>query len=79
MRENKKKITGTVISDKMDKTRVVAGSRTFRHSVYQKVMRRVKKYYCHDEKNETHVGDKVRIIESRPLSKLKRWVIIEKI
>lgn len=66
---------GIVISDKMNKTRVVLVTRTVRHPLYEKVMRLRKKYYAHDEKNISHMGDMVRIIETRPLSKLKRWRI----
>jgi len=79
MKTNKKQFVGKVVSDKMNKTRVVLVERTSRAGLYQKVMRSTKKYYAHDEKNETHIGDKVRILESRPLSKLKRWIITEKI
>lgn len=71
----KKTFIGWVISDKMDKTRVVKVIRTFRHPKYEKVIRKAKKYYAHDEKNLTHIGDKVEILETRPLSKLKRWRI----
>jgi small subunit ribosomal protein S17 len=61
----------------MDKTVVVAVERTVRHRRYGKVLRRVKKYKAHDENNECQVGDQVRIIESRPLSREKRWRVIE--
>ena len=67
--------TGIVISDGMDKTRVVQTEWTIRHPLYQKIIRRRTKYYAHDEQNETHLGDKVSIIETRPISKLKRWRI----
>ncbi len=76
--ENKKKeVVGEVISDKMEKTIVVEVARRVRHPRYQKVMMLYKKFYAHDEKSEAGVGDKVRIIESRPLSKLKRWSLVE--
>ncbi|MDI6640766.1 MAG: 30S ribosomal protein S17 [Elusimicrobiota bacterium] len=75
----RKVLTGVIISDKMDKTRVVKVIRTTRHPKYKKVMHKAKKYYAHDEKNITHVGDKVEIIETRPLSKLKRWRISKKL
>lgn len=76
--ENKKKeLVGEVISDKMEKTIVVEVARRVRHPRYQKVMMLYKKFYAHDEKSEAGVGDKVRIIESRPLSKLKRWSLVE--
>ena len=68
---------GEVVSDKMDKTVVVEVSRRIRHARYQKVLTKYKKFYAHDEKNEAGVGDKVRIIESRPLSKLKRWKLVQ--
>ncbi len=72
-----KELVGEVVSDKMDKTVVVEVSRRIRHARYQKVMTKYKKFYAHDEKNEAGVGDKVRIIESRPLSKLKRWKLVQ--
>jgi len=75
--KNKKIFSGVVISDKMNKTRVVLVTRTVRHTLYEKVIRRNKKYYAHDEKNESHIGDKVEIVETKPLSKLKRWRIIK--
>jgi small subunit ribosomal protein S17 len=75
--EQRKVLTGTVISDKMDKTVVVSVERTHRHPLYGKVVRTHKKYHAHDEENECHEGDMVRIREARPMSKLKRWVVIE--
>jgi len=74
--ERKTKI-GRVVSDKMEKTRVVAVERLFRHPKYQKVIKRRKKFIADDPKNESHVGDKVRIAETRPLSKRKRWRVLE--
>jgi len=68
---------GRVVSDKMEKTRVVAVERLFRHPKYQKVMRKRKKFMADDPKNESHAGDKVRIAETRPLSKRKRWRVLE--
>jgi small subunit ribosomal protein S17 len=74
----KRKIrTGRVVSDKMDKTRVAAVVRLTRHPLYGKTIRRTKKYKFHDETNETRVGDKVKIMETRPLSKDKRWRLVE--
>lgn len=73
----KRELVGEVISDKMDKTIVVEVARRVRHPRYQKVMMLYKKFYVHDEKSEAGVGDKVRIIESRPLSKLKRWRLVQ--
>jgi small subunit ribosomal protein S17 len=64
---------GVVVSNKMDKTIVVAVVRQVRHATYGKFIRKTKKYYAHDESRQCSVGDKVRIVETRPLSKLKRW------
>jgi small subunit ribosomal protein S17 len=64
---------GIVVSSKMDKTLVVAVVRQVRHSAYGKFVRRTKKFYAHDEANQGGVGDRVRIVETRPVSKLKRW------
>jgi small subunit ribosomal protein S17 len=68
---------GLVVSDKMDKTVVVAVERLHRHRVYKKVVKAVKKYKAHDEENACQIGDRVRIIESRPLSREKRWMVQE--
>ena len=68
---------GKVISEKMDKTVVVAVDTPKRHPLYKKTIRRVEKYYAHDEKNQSKVGDTVRIEETRPLSRLKRWRVAE--
>jgi len=65
--------TGVVVSNKMKKTVVVKVDRTFRHPEYEKVVTRGKKYYAHDESGTLNIGDKVKIEETRPLSKLKRW------
>lgn len=75
LRQRKRRI-GVVISDKMDKTIVVMVERLVRHPLYKKVIRRRKKYYAHDESNECRVGDVVEIMETRPLSKLKRWRVV---
>jgi small subunit ribosomal protein S17 len=64
---------GRVLKDKMQKTVVVAVSQTYRHRRVGKYMQKTKKYYVHDEKNACHVGDKVLIVETRPVSRLKRW------
>lgn len=64
---------GIVVSSKMDKTIVVAVVRQVRHASYGKFVRRTKKFYAHDESNQGCVGDRVRIVETRPMSKLKRW------
>lgn len=75
---NKRKVrVGRVVSSKMDKTIVVLVERLVRHPKYQKVMEKSSKFYAHDEKNECQIGDKVRIMETRPLSKLKRWRLVE--
>jgi small subunit ribosomal protein S17 len=77
MKERRKSLVGRVTSDKMDKTVVVIVERTVRHPLYGKVLKRVKKYKAHDEQNECHIGDQVRIVESRPLSREKRWRVVE--
>jgi small subunit ribosomal protein S17 len=69
----KKIITGTVVSNKMDKTVVVSVERKFIHRTFKKVVKRTKKFRCHDEKNECSVGDFISMREVRPLSKTKRW------
>ncbi len=68
---------GRVVSDKMDKTVVVAVDFTVRHRIYQKAMRRTHKFKAHDEQNTCKTGDRVRIEETRPLSKEKRWIVRE--
>lgn len=75
----KRILEGKVVSDKMDKTVVVAVTTTRRHPLYQKFYHTTKRYKAHDEKNEYAVGDGVRIAEIRPLSKEKRWSVVEKI
>jgi len=73
----KKSFIGRVVSDKMDKTVVLAVTRRIAHSRYNKVVKRTTKYKAHDEKNECKVGDMVRVIETRPISKDKRWKVLE--
>jgi len=68
---------GLVVSDKMDKTAVVAVEDRVKHPKYGKVMRRTKKYKAHDEQNECGVGDRVLLMETRPLSATKRWRVVE--
>ena len=68
---------GMVVSDKMDKTVVVAIEDNVKHPVYGKIIKRTLKVHAHDENNECGVGDKVRIMETRPLSKTKRWRVVE--
>lgn len=77
MKERRKQLMGHVISDKMDKTVVVQVERLSRHPRYGKVLRVRKKYKAHDPQNDCHVGDLVRIVESRPLSREKRWRVEE--
>lgn len=67
---------GMVVSDKMDKTIVVAIEDNVRHAVYGKIVKRTLKVHAHDEKNECGVGDRVEIMETRPLSKTKRWRLV---
>jgi small subunit ribosomal protein S17 len=76
-RKNRKTREGLVVSDKMDKTAVVAVIERVRHAKYGKFMMRTKRLYAHDETNDAHTGDKVRVMETRPLSKNKRWRIVE--
>jgi small subunit ribosomal protein S17 len=72
-----KERVGTVVSDKMDKTVVVAVENRFPHPIYQKTVSRTTRYKAHDEQNNCRVGDRVRITETRPLSRTKRWTVAE--
>jgi small subunit ribosomal protein S17 len=77
-RANHRKVReGVVASTKMDKTAVVSVIERVRHPRYAKTMQRTKRFYAHDEQNDARVGDRVRIQETRPLSKLKRWRVVE--
>jgi small subunit ribosomal protein S17 len=76
-RQARKVKAGVVVSDKMDKTRVVVVSWNTTHERYHKVLRRVTRLYAHDEKNESHMGDRVEIMETKPYSKLKRWRVTQ--
>jgi small subunit ribosomal protein S17 len=76
-RGRRKMRVGTVVSDKMDKTVVVMVERRYAHPLYGKQVTRTKKYHAHDENNEYRIGDTVRIMETRPLSKLKRWRVTD--
>jgi small subunit ribosomal protein S17 len=76
-RGNRKRVIGVVVSDKMAKTRVVAVTELYRHAQYGKYLKRTQKFHIHDEKNEAKAGDKVLIIETRPLSKTKRWRLMK--
>ncbi|HEV2341892.1 MAG TPA: 30S ribosomal protein S17 [Candidatus Acidoferrales bacterium] len=73
----RQELTGVVASAAMQKTIVVKVTRTVQHRTYQRVIRISKKYYAHDEENQARAGDRVRIVASRPLSKLKRWRLAE--
>ncbi|MDR3426701.1 MULTISPECIES: 30S ribosomal protein S17 [Silvimonas] len=73
----KRTLTGRVVSDKMDKTVTVLVEHLVKHPLYGKVVRRSKKYHAHDETNQYHEGDLVTIVEGRPLSKTKAWVVTE--
>lgn len=75
---NRRKVrTGTVVSDKMEKTATVVVVRSYRHTTFKRVVRRRKKYLVHDMENTLKIGDRVRIIETRPLSKNKRWRLLD--
>lgn len=76
-RGRRKVRTGVVVSDKQDKTVTVLVERRYAHPLYGKQVKRSKKYHAHDENNEYQVGDTVRIVETRPLSKTKRWRVLE--
>ena len=76
-RGHRKERVGNVVSDKMNKTIVVRVERRFRHPRFKKVVTAYSKFYAHDEKNEAKVGDRVRIQETRPLSKTKSWRLVE--
>ena len=76
-RNLRKTRTGIVVSDKMEKTVVVAVKDSVRHPVYKKIMKRTVKFKAHDEANSCGIGDTVRIMETRPLSKDKRWRVVE--
>ena len=76
-RHMRKERTGTVVSDKMNKSIVVRIDRTAKHPVYKRIIRKSNTVMAHDEKNEAKVGDKVRLQETRPLSKNKRWRLVE--
>ena len=77
LRQARKVREGVVLSDKMDKTRVIGVSWNTTHPRYHKVLRRSGRFYAHDEKNESHTGDRVQIMETKPFSKLKRWRVTQ--
>ena len=76
-RGERKSRQGVVVSDKMDKTVVVKITRRTTHPLYRKTVTRTEKLHAHDEANDVHVGDTVRVVETRPLSKTKRWRVVE--
>ncbi len=76
-RNLRKERIGIVVSDKMDKSIVVAEKRKVKHPIYGKFVNKTTKFHAHDEKNDCHVGDVVRIMETRPLSKTKCWRVVE--
>lgn len=78
-RGSRKGLLGTVVSNKMDKTALVLVERLTQHRVYGKYIKRHSKYMAHDPQNLCRIGDKVKIVESRPISKLKRWQVVETI
>lgn len=73
--QKRRTVVGVVVSDKMQKTIVVKVDRMVRHGLYKKYIEKSRRYKAHDEKNEAKVGDHVRLVESRPLSREKRWVL----
>ena len=76
-RNLRKQRTGVVVSNKMDKTVAVSVERRLKHPIYGKFVKRTKKFFAHDEENTCNIGDTVRIMETRPLSKKKRWRLVE--
>jgi small subunit ribosomal protein S17 len=76
-RNLRKERTGLVVSDKMDKSITVVVERKEKHAIYGKFVKRTKKFIVHDENNDCHIGDSVKIAETRPLSKNKRWRLVE--
>ena len=76
-RKPRKTVVGRVINDAMNKTVTIAIERLFSHPKYKKIIKKTSKVYAHDEKNDCRVGDKVKVMSTRPLSKLKRWRVIE--
>lgn len=76
-RNMRKSIVGKVVSNKMDKTIVVAVEDSVKHKLYNKIVKRTVRFKAHDENNECNIGDKVKLMETRPLSKDKRWRLVE--
>jgi small subunit ribosomal protein S17 len=75
--KRRKVLLGQVVSNRMQKTITVRVERRLRHPIYERVVKRSKKFHAHDENNQCQIGDQVRIIETRPLSKTKRWRLLE--
>ncbi|MGD1047534.1 MAG: 30S ribosomal protein S17 [Candidatus Krumholzibacteriaceae bacterium] len=76
-RKPRKSIVGRVVSDAMNKTIAVSVERIFQHPTYKKMIKRTSKIYAHDEERQAHVGDLVKVMSTRPLSKMKRWRVVE--
>jgi len=76
-RARRKTVVGKVVANKTQKTISVAVERRYRHPLYGKILKRTSKFMAHDEKNECRIGDTVRIMETRPISRLKRWRLVE--
>ena len=76
-RKPRKMLVGRVVSDKMDRTVTISIERTFQHPMYKKIVKKTSKIWAHDAENECRTGDKVKVMSTRPLSKLKRWRVIE--
>jgi len=76
-RKPRKSIVGRVVSDAMNKTVSVSVERIFEHPTYKKMIKRTSKIYAHDEERQAHVGDLVKVMSTRPLSKMKRWRVVE--
>jgi small subunit ribosomal protein S17 len=76
-RNSRKVVIGKVVSNKPDKTIVVLIERRFKHPIYGKTLRKSTRFYAHDEKNDCHMGDIVELMETRPMSKLKRWRLVQ--
>ena len=76
-RNSRKVVVGKVVSNKPDKTIVVLIERRFKHPIYGKTLRKSTRFYAHDEKNDCHLGDIVELMETRPMSKLKRWRLVQ--
>ncbi len=76
-RKPRKSLVGRVVSDKMDNTVTISIERTFQHPMYKKIVKKTSKIWAHDAENECRTGDKVKVMSTRPLSKLKRWRVVE--